>query len=68
MLALVAPAQADFGIHDFDLTYANADGTSATQAGSHPFAVNTGPSPSTSTAKGPPKAGFETSPSGRSPA
>jgi hypothetical protein len=36
-----APAQAEFGIHDFDVTFANQDDSPATQAGSHPFAVNT---------------------------
>jgi hypothetical protein len=36
----VAPAaQADFGLKNFDVTYNNEDGSPATQAGSHPFAV-----------------------------
>ena len=36
-----APASADFGMERFDVTFTNADGTPATQAGSHPFAVTT---------------------------
>jgi hypothetical protein len=40
-LALVPSVKADFGIHDFDGTFENEDGSIATQAGSHPFAVNT---------------------------
>ncbi len=40
---MVAPgARADFGIKDFDVTFTNEDGSPATQAGSHPFAVNVG--------------------------
>jgi hypothetical protein len=40
--ALAAPAaQAEFGLHDFDVAYTNEDGTPATQAGSHPFAMTT---------------------------
>jgi hypothetical protein len=39
--AFVAPAQGAFGLHGFDLTYTNEDGTPATQAGSHPFALTT---------------------------
>ena len=35
------PAQGNFGLHGFDLALTNADGSSATQAGSHPFAVTT---------------------------
>ncbi len=44
LFALLATpaAQADFGINDFDLTFENEDGSPATQAGSHPFAVNVG--------------------------
>jgi hypothetical protein len=39
-LALAAvPARADFEVRDFDVTFTNADGTMATQAGSHPFAL-----------------------------
>ena len=37
----VAPASAAFGFHDFDTTFVNQDGSPATQAGSHPFAVET---------------------------
>lgn len=33
------PAQASFGLNHFDLTFTNEDGTPATQAGSHPFAM-----------------------------
>jgi hypothetical protein len=37
-----APALAmEYGFSEFDVTYTNADGTPATQAGSHPFAVTT---------------------------
>jgi hypothetical protein len=36
-----APAQAAFGLKEFDVTYTNADGSPATQAGSHPFAMTT---------------------------
>jgi hypothetical protein len=40
----VAPsaAIADFGLHDFDVTFTEDDGSPATQAGSHPFAMTTG--------------------------
>lgn len=38
-LAVTASAQAAFGLKSFDVTYENEDGSSATQAGSHPFAV-----------------------------
>jgi hypothetical protein len=41
LLLSAAPAMAEFGIHDFDATFTNADGTAATQAGSHPFVVET---------------------------
>ena len=49
MLALVlagaaclpGSAQAAFGVNDFDVTFTNEDGSSATQAGSHPFAMTT---------------------------
>jgi hypothetical protein len=37
-----APAQAAFGAHNFDLRFANEDGSPATQAGSHPYALRTG--------------------------
>ncbi len=50
--AFAAPAaQADFGLNGFSFTLANADGSPAIQAGSHPFAltssfsVNTTPDP-----------------------
>ena len=36
-----APAMADYGLNGFDVTFTNADGTPATQAGSHPFAMTT---------------------------
>src|SRR4051794_11941393 len=35
---VAAPANAAFGIHNFDVTATNEDGTPATQAGSHPYA------------------------------
>jgi hypothetical protein len=41
-ICLSAPsAEASFGLYGFDATFTNADGTSATQAGSHPFAITT---------------------------
>jgi len=40
--ALPAPAGASFGVEDFDLTFTNADGSPATQAGSHPYQVRAG--------------------------
>lgn len=36
-----APAQADFGLNDFDVTFLGEDGGPAQQAGSHPFAFAT---------------------------
>lgn len=36
-----AGSQAAFGVGDFDVTFTNADGSSAVQAGSHPFAMTT---------------------------
>jgi hypothetical protein len=36
-----APAMADFGLNGFNLTFTNADGTPATQAGAHPYAMTT---------------------------
>jgi hypothetical protein len=36
-----AYVQADFGLDEFDVTFANQDGLPATQAGSHPFAMTT---------------------------
>ena len=41
-LALAAPAQADFGLNGFDVSFENQDGSPATKAGSHPFAMTTG--------------------------
>jgi hypothetical protein len=35
------PASAEFGLHDFDVTFDNQDGTPATQAGAHPFTMTT---------------------------
>ena len=40
-MATAAPAMADYGFSNFDVTFTNADGTPATQAGSHPFATTT---------------------------
>jgi hypothetical protein len=40
-LGLVAPASASFGFEDQDVTFTNKDGSSAIQAGSHPFAMTT---------------------------
>lgn len=39
-LALAAPAQAAFGLHAFNVSFTNRDGTAA-EAGSHPFAMTT---------------------------
>ncbi|HYJ00495.1 MAG TPA: hypothetical protein VEX36_12570 [Thermoleophilaceae bacterium] len=36
-----ASANAAFGLNSFDVTFKNADGTPATQAGSHPFEMTT---------------------------
>jgi hypothetical protein len=36
-----APAQADFGLKDLDVAFTNTDGSVATQAGSHPYAMTT---------------------------
>ncbi len=41
MLCLPLAAQAEFGFHDFDVTFTNEDGSPAIQAGSHPFAMTT---------------------------
>ena len=40
-LLLASSASAAFGIDDFDVTYNAEDGSGATQAGSHPFAMTT---------------------------
>ncbi|HMJ71909.1 MAG TPA: hypothetical protein VK471_00945 [Solirubrobacterales bacterium] len=40
-LTVVPVAQADFGIQNLDVGFENEDGSPATQAGSHPFAVTT---------------------------
>ncbi|HXS34728.1 MAG TPA: hypothetical protein VN758_13235 [Solirubrobacterales bacterium] len=41
--ALLVPiaAQAEFGLNEFDVTFTNADGSTASQAGSHPYAMTT---------------------------
>jgi hypothetical protein len=43
MLAALSPgsARASFGLSTFDVTFTNHDGSPATQAGSHPFALTT---------------------------
>ena len=40
-LLLTSPASADFGLRDQAVTFTNEDGSPATQAGSHPFAMTT---------------------------
>jgi hypothetical protein len=40
-LAAAAPAMADFGLKGLDVTFNNQDGTPATAAGTHPFAMTT---------------------------
>jgi hypothetical protein len=35
-----APASAEFGLQDLKIDFVNKDGSTATQAGSHPYAVN----------------------------
>ena len=40
-LLLVSSATASFGFKDLDVTFTNADGSTATQAGSHPYAFTT---------------------------
>jgi hypothetical protein len=40
-LGLAPSAQGAFGLEDFDVTFTNQDGSPATQAGSHPFAMTT---------------------------
>jgi hypothetical protein len=39
VLLLAPAAQAEFGLNGFDVEFLNEDGTPATQAGSHPFAL-----------------------------
>lgn len=39
LLAVAAPARAAFGVKGFDLTFTNANGSTLTEAGAHPFAV-----------------------------
>jgi len=41
LLSLPAAVQADFGLETFDVTFTNADGSPATQAGSHPYMMTT---------------------------
>ena len=41
LLAAAAPAQAAFGLNGFDVSFENEDGSPATKAGSHPFAMTT---------------------------
>ncbi|HEY8808878.1 MAG TPA: hypothetical protein VIM28_02550, partial [Solirubrobacterales bacterium] len=42
LAALLAPsAQADFGLHEFDVTFTEADGSPTLQAGAHPYAMTT---------------------------
>jgi hypothetical protein len=40
-LALASPAAASFGFKDLDVTFTNEDGSTTTQAGSHPYAFTT---------------------------
>lgn len=40
-VVVAAPARAEFGLGKFDVTFTNEDGTLTTQAGSHPFAMDT---------------------------
>jgi len=40
-LSLASPSQASFGFDELDAVYLNEDGTTASQAGSHPFAFTT---------------------------
>jgi hypothetical protein len=41
VLLAAAPASADFGLNELDVTFTNEDGSPAMQAGSHPFAMTT---------------------------
>ena len=54
LVAMVVPAgaQADFGLHGLDVTFTSADGSTESQAGSHPFAFTTTFSLNTSTVGG----------------
>ncbi len=54
LVAIVIPAcaQADFGLHGLDLTFTGADGSTESQAGSHPFASTTTFSLNTTTVEG----------------
>jgi len=40
-LILAAPAAAEFGVSEFDVTFTDADGSPVAQAGAHPFAMST---------------------------
>jgi len=40
-LAAASPASASFGLSEFDVTFTGPDGSPVTQAGAHPFAMNT---------------------------
>ena len=41
LLAAAPATAADFGLKELDVTFTNEDGSAATQAGSHPFAMTT---------------------------
>jgi hypothetical protein len=41
LLALATPAQGAFGLEEFDVTFTDAEGNTASQAGSHPFRMTT---------------------------
>jgi hypothetical protein len=41
MLCAAAPAAAEFGLHDFDVTFTGPEGEIISQAGAHPFAMST---------------------------
>jgi hypothetical protein len=41
ILALAPAARAEFGLNEFDVNFTNADGSTVTQAGAHPFAMST---------------------------
>jgi hypothetical protein len=40
-LVLAAPAQAEFGLHDFEVAFSEFDGSPVTQAGAHPYEMTT---------------------------